>query len=399
LPLPLPLRAVRDTDAEDALAAATETALRESEARVRAATEGTGLAIIEHDFACGAVWIEAGSSGMLSELLPSRIWIDVAGPDYAAFAERIHPEDRAAYDAALGAVACGTEVGFTIEFRLQRAIGGWAWLQCHGTLLDRDPGSGKPRRLRGVLRDVTEQRRLEQELRQAQKLQALGQLAGGIAHDVNNVLQSVASAASLIARQAEDPEPVRRTAQMIVTAAERGASITDRVLAFARRGDLRPAALDPAQVLKGLREILAPALGGRFTIRVEAEAGLPKLLANKGQLETAVINLATNARDAMRNGGTLILSAAEDRVKVEPAWGELAAGRYIRLSVRDNGEGMDAATLTRVAEPFFTTKPAGKGTGLGLAMVKGFVEQSHGAFRIDSAPGQGTTVMLWLPQE
>jgi CheY-like chemotaxis protein len=230
-------------------------------------------------------------------------------------------------------------------------------------------------------------------------MQALGQLAGGIAHDFNNVLQGIEGAASLIERRAGDEAAVRRLARLAIEAAERGASITRRLLAFGRRSDLHAEALDVAALLSDLREILTPTLGASIDVRVGLEAGVPPPLADKGQLETALVNLATNARDAMPEGGCLTLSA---ETEIVPANGPthaagLAPGRYVRLAVADTGTGMDPATLARAGEPFFTTKKLGDGTGLGLGMAKGFVAQSGGALIIDSSLGRGTTITLWLP--
>jgi signal transduction histidine kinase/ActR/RegA family two-component response regulator len=239
----------------------------------------------------------------------------------------------------------------------------------------------------------------ESRARQAERLEALGQLAGGIAHDVNNVLQAAASGARLIARHPGDPKRVAQLAAMVLEASERGASVARRLLAFARQGELRAAVVDASTLLEDLREVLGHTLGTGITVRTQVPPGLAKLRADKGQLETVLLNLATNARDAMEEGGTLTLAAAEEVVAeggAHPAG--LAPGCYVRLSVADGGAGMDAATLARATEPFFTTKPAGKGTGLGLAMARGFAEQSGGALAIVSAPGRGTTVTLWLPR-
>ncbi len=234
----------------------------------------------------------------------------------------------------------------------------------------------------------------------AERLQALGQLAGGIAHDFNNVLQGIQTGASLMGRRAADATAVRRFSGLIQDAAERGASITRRLLAFARRGDLRAEALALGQLLDGLREVLMPALGASIQLSIEISSSLAPVLADKGQLETALVNLAINARDAMPAGGMLKIAAKAEDVSNDdvrhPAG--IASGRYICLTVTDTGEGMDAATLGRVLEPFFTTKPLGQGTGLGLPMVKGFAEQSGGGITIESQPGQGTTVSVWLPQ-
>ena len=253
--------------------------------------------------------------------------------------------------------------------------------------------------LEGLVREEVAKREAAQNrAAHAERIQALGQLAGGIAHDLNNVLQAVASGASLATRDAENPERVRRLARMMTEAAERGAAVTGRLLSFSRRADLRAEPIDPRALLTDLCEVLAHTLGGHVHCEVDAPAGLTRLQADRGQLETALVNLATNARDAMPDGGTVVLSAREETVGDQITHPAMAApGRYIRLTVRDFGTGMDAATLARVPEPFFTTKREGSGTGLGLAMVSGFAQQSGGAFGIESTPGEGTAVSIWLP--
>ena len=244
-----------------------------------------------------------------------------------------------------------------------------------------------------------ERERTEARLTQAQRLEALGKLAGGIAHDFNNVLQAVSGGLSLIQRRAGDADGVRRLAGMAADAANRGATITGRLLSFARRDALRAEAVSPNLLLEGLGEMLAHTLGVRIKLRVIVDEYLPMLLADKGQLETVLVNLAVNARDALPDGGALVLAATSEVVldtKAHPA--ALAYGRYVRLSVSDTGTGMDAATLARASEPFFTTKPRGQGTGLGLAMARGFAQQSGGGLVIESMPGHGTIVTLWFPE-
>jgi signal transduction histidine kinase/CheY-like chemotaxis protein len=255
--------------------------------------------------------------------------------------------------------------------------------------------------------DITERRHNEDALATAQargahaeRMQALGQLAGGIAHDFNNILQAVQGGATLIDKRATDIDSVKRFARMILDATARGTSITRRLLAFARRGELRAEPVEPGDLLSGLREVLSHTLGSGIAVEVRSADCLPLLLADRGQLETALVNLATNARDAMPDGGTLTFAAAADTVEADagahhPA--DLHAGRYVRLSITDTGTGIDPLALGRVLEPFFSTKPPGQGTGLGLSMAKGFVEQSGGGLTIDTSPGHGTTVHLWLP--
>ncbi|PPQ33694.1 PAS domain S-box protein [Rhodopila globiformis] len=248
-------------------------------------------------------------------------------------------------------------------------------------------------------RDITERRSLSSQLAQAQKVQALGQLAGGIAHDFNNILQAVEGAATLIERRPEDIDKSRRLARLAIEATSRGASITRRLLSFARKGELRTEVLSTAALLGDVREVLAHTLGTVITVRCVVPPDVPPVVADRGQLETVLVNLGTNARDAMPHGGTLTLAAAVETVAAgAPHPAGLAPGNYVRLSAADTGDGMDAATLAQATEPFFTTKAAGQGTGLGLPMVKAFAEQSGGAMAIDSAPGAGTTVTLWLRQ-
>ena len=236
-------------------------------------------------------------------------------------------------------------------------------------------------------------------LAHAQRMEALGQLAGGIAHDFNNVIQAMQGAAALIERRPGDAERVRSLARMSLEASGRGAAITRRLLAFSRRSDLRAEPVDVAALLAGMQEILAHTLGAGIGVTLSVAPGLPPLLVDKGQLETVLVNLATNARDAMPSGGTLTLAATAatmppDGVDVLPPAPD---GAYVRLVVADTGSGMTPEVIAQVFEPFFTTKGVGQGTGLGLAMARGFVEQSGGGLHIASTPGHGTIVSLWFP--
>lgn len=242
---------------------------------------------------------------------------------------------------------------------------------------------------------------LQEQLAQSRRLEALGQLAGGVAHDFANVLQAVQGGVRLATKNLDrdDPAAARRVLEAVADAAQRGGSITRRLLGFARRGELLVDRIDPAAVLADLHDVLARTLSWpALRIRVDASAGLPIVLVDRGELETVLVNLATNARDAMPNGGTLTLSARAEAVAGagrHPAG--LSAGRYVRLAAEDTGVGMDGATLARAAEPFFSTKPEGEGTGLGLPMARDFAAQAGGGFAIASEPGRGTTVTLWLP--
>ncbi|WP_169747461.1 ATP-binding protein [Belnapia moabensis] len=250
-----------------------------------------------------------------------------------------------------------------------------------------------------VRQEVAAREEAQARLAHAQRMEALGQLAGGIAHDFNNVIQAVSGGVKLIEGSVDNPARVRRIGAMVREAAERGAAVTRRLLAFSRRSDLRAEPLDGQDLLVGMQEVLSHTLGGGIRVGVEVEAGLPPLLADRGQLETVLVNLAANARDALGGQGTITLSAAAALVAGENAGvpPQLRLGAYVRLSVCDAGMGMPPEVLARASEPFFTTKPKGKGTGLGLAMARGFAEQSGGALAVESELGSGTTVSLWLP--
>ncbi|MFL5255496.1 MAG: ATP-binding protein [Rhodopila sp.] len=247
--------------------------------------------------------------------------------------------------------------------------------------------------------ETAEREQAEAKLAQAQRMEALGQLAAGVAHDFNNVLHVVIGGLALIERQPDRVRAVEQRVRNILEAARRGANITGRLLVFARQGTLQAEAISPVRLLEGLREILAHTIGVDIAVRIAADDGLPQMLADRGQLQTVLVNLAVNARDAMPQGGTLFFGAASEVVAgttAHPAG--LRAGRYVRISVSDTGTGMSAATLARVGDPFFSTKAPGQGTGLGVAMARGFAHQSGGALAIESVPSQGTTVTMWLPQ-
>ncbi len=213
------------------------------------------------------------------------------------------------------------------------------------------------------------------------------------------MLQTIATASELIGKRAGQPAEVMRLNRLVGKTADRASAVVNRLLAFARRSELNAAYLDVGQVMASLTDVLNHTLGGAVRIALEIERPLPPLWADASQLETVLVNLATNARDAMPLGGTITLTAAAEchgEDAVQPAG--LAAGAYVRLSVTDEGLGMDEATLARAVEPFYTTKAPGKGTGLGLSMASGFAVQSGGALSLRSAPGLGTCVTLWLPQ-
>jgi PAS domain S-box-containing protein len=397
-----------------------EIALRESEARLRISQEAGGIGGWDRDYVsdrlhwsdlqCRQFGVDPADGGSVT----TQTWRDA-----------VHPDDFPVVERNLRAVMANGDTDFEIEYRINTPAG-VRWMNGRGHII-RD-AAGKVVRMMGVDMDVTERRALEDELRgltetlearvreeiaaretaqtraaQAERMQALGQLAGGIAHDFNNVLQAVMGALRLIERRPADQESVQRLARLANGAVGRGTSITRRLLTLGQRGELTAERLDIAELLRELGEILTHTLGATIAVRLRLATGLRPVLADRGQLETVLVNLATNARDAMPHGGDLFLSAEPETVAPPetvsgPHPAALPAGRYIRLTVADLGEGMDAATLARAREPFFTTKRSGSGTGLGLAMAQAFAEQSGGALAIESKRGTGTTVTLWLPE-
>ncbi|MDN3566875.1 PAS domain S-box protein [Paeniroseomonas aquatica] len=312
-------------------------------------------------------------------------------------AEFMAPESAARWELARAALLRGEDEVQEVEYRMRRRDGALVEVLLRARA-DRD-AAGRFRRSFAVLLDITARNRSEARLREAQKLEALGRIAGGVAHDFNNMLQVMNGALRLVESRPDDPARVRRYAGAALAAAERGADITRRMLAFARQDRLQSGPVAPAAVLEGLATLLHGALGPDIRLEVAAPPGLPPLRADRMQLDLVLFNLALNARDAMPGGGVLRLGVTPEEVAAEPGGAAgLPPGRYLRLTVGDTGAGMDAPTLARATEPFFTTKEVGQGTGLGLAMAHGFALQSGGALAIESAPGQGTRVSLWLPE-
>jgi CheY-like chemotaxis protein len=234
------------------------------------------------------------------------------------------------------------------------------------------------------------------QLFQAQKMEAVGQLTGGVAHDFNNLLMAVLTNLELVKDDLADRPRVLHLVEGAMQAAERGATLTQRLLAFACRQDLQPRAVDLSLLVRGLMGLLQRSAGPLVRLQIVAPEGLPPDRVDPHQLELALLNLTVNARGAMPAEGTLTVAVARDRVGPAHQSG-LAPGVYLRIDVIDDGSGMDAVTLQRAIEPFFSTKGSGKGTGLGLSMVHGLAVQSGGALHLRSQPGVGTTASLWLP--
>jgi signal transduction histidine kinase/FixJ family two-component response regulator len=245
-----------------------------------------------------------------------------------------------------------------------------------------------------LMREVAAREKAQEQLRQAQKMETIGQLTGGVAHDFNNLLMAVMGNLDLLRKRIPDDPRLHRLIDGAMQGAERGASLTQRLLAFARQQDLRAVPIDLRGLIQGMIDLLERSLGPRVVLRLGIPEGLPPARIDANQLELAILNLAINARDAMPDGGSIDIRVAEYHASGDPA---LRSGRYLKLSVIDTGRGMTAEILKRAVEPFFSSKPLGKGTGLGLSMVHGLAVQLGGTLQLTSTVGQGTTATLVLP--
>ncbi len=353
------------------------------------------------------------------------------GFTYGDLIASIHPEDR---DRMQNAVAATIETGidYAIEYRTIWPDGTVHWAEIRAQLYRNRAGQAvklvgvsaniterrnaeeHQRRLNEILEErvasrtaeledahsvvlaeVAQRQKAEDQLRQSQKLEAIGQLTGGVAHDFNNLLMAVLGNLEMLRKSvADDPRLVRLT-DGALQGARRGASLTQRLLAFARRQDLQVKPVDLRQLVEGMQELLSRSVGPEVSLETKFSDNLPPVLADANQVELALLNLAVNSRDAMPDGGAIRIHLAEKMVEDDQS--DLADGRYIVLALTDTGKGMDDNTLAKAVEPFFSTKELGKGTGLGLSMIHGLALQLGGKFVLESAVGVGTTAELWIP--
>lgn len=371
--------------------AKAEAALRDSEERFRLLARATNDAIWDWDIQKDTRWWGDGFVQLFGhahdDLLRNRqVWTDL-----------IHPDDcQRVLNSLEAAIRQGDS--WQASYRLQRADGSWASVDDRARLL-RDE-NGIAIRMVGGLTDVSDRAALEERLRNSQRLEAVGQLTGGIAHDFNNLLTIVLGNAETLAEILEHDTQKRDLARMIIGAAERGAELTQRLLAFARKQSLSPRAVDVNQLLKGLNMMLDRVIGPAILLEFRPAKQLPAAMVDASQLEHTVLNLCVNARDAMPGGGKLVISTEHVVFNEDTLFRDyrMPAGAYIRLQVSDTGCGIPPENMTRIFEPFFSTKLEGKGAGLGLAMVYGFVRQSGGHIVVESALDAGTTFNLFLPQ-
>ena len=312
--------------------------------------------------------------------------------------EQVHPDDRPLLEeAAREAFRGGT--GRRIEYRMRHKDGTWRTLESTASPVHN--ADGQVEKLVIVNRDITDRKKLEEQFRQAQKMEAVGRLSGGVAHDFNNLLGVIIGYGEILQEGLPAENPLRRSADEILAAGRRAAGLTRQLLAFSRQQVLEPRVLDLNSVVKDMESMLRRLIGEDVDLTSKLDPALGTIKADPGQLEQVIMNLAVNARDAMPQGGKLMIETANtemDEVFVRRYPYPVQPGLYIRLTVSDTGTGMDPATRARIFEPFFTTKAKGQGTGLGLSMVYGVVKQSDGYIDVYSEPGLGTTFKIYLPR-
>jgi two-component system cell cycle sensor histidine kinase/response regulator CckA len=376
----------------------SEQALRLREQTLRENDERTSFALAA---ARTGVWEVELSTGRLT-------WSDSMAPlfgltpDHAPATARdflalIHPDDRGAAQAAVQS-GIASRRDCLMELRTLWPDGTTHWVEGHAKAsYDAD---GRPLRLRGIGMDIDDRKSLEDQLRQAQKLEAIGQLAGGIAHDFNNVLTVILGFSDILIDGQPPDSPVRADLLEIKKAGARAAGLTRQLLAFSRKQILQPRILDVNVLIDGIKPMLRQLIVASVDLSMSLKARSPLIKMDPTQLEQILVNLAVNAADAMSHGGRLTIETSNIHLDERDHQGSLplGPGDYVMLSVRDTGVGMDQETTRRMFDPFFTTKDLGKGTGLGLATVYGIVKQSGGDIRVDSTPGSGTTITIHLPQ-
>ncbi|MDJ0277595.1 PAS domain S-box protein [Sphingomonas sp. 2R-10] len=340
----------------------------------------------------------ADFTGMMSAVSPAWEWVlgwtedELLSRGYASF---MHPEDAPPTLEAIARMAA-TAGPTRFENRIAMRDGGWKPIEW---IVAPEPDGHN---FIAVGRDLSHMKAREAELeaaqealRQSQKMEAMGSLTGGVAHDFNNLLTPIIGSLDMLHRKALGSERDQRLIDGALQSAERAKTLVQRLLAFARRQPLQAVAVDLRELVGGMVDLVGSTVGPTIELQVRLADDLPPALADPNQLEMALLNLAVNARDAMDGGGTLTIAASRESQRTTTA--NLARGHYVRLSVSDTGKGMDEETRRRAIEPFFSTKGIGKGTGLGLSMVHGLAGQLGGALKIDSQPGHGTTMALWLP--
>ena len=311
-------------------------------------------------------------------------------------ARYVHPDDRQALLLAREA-AIRSGHSLEIDHRVITATGVLRWVHTRADIVRGE--DGRPIRMVGTLQDITDRRELEEELRQSQKLEAIGRLAGGISHDLNNALTIIIGYSELAVTALDERHPVREDVEHIRRAAERAESITRQLLAFSRKQWLEPRVFQVSEAVQELGRMLDRLVGPRIELHTGVDDDVPPIYGDRGQIEQAIVNLAVNACDAMPSGGRITLRVS--LITADAAFVRnhqpMTPGKYVEISVADTGHGMTPEVLVHMFEPFFTTKDVGRGTGLGLAMVYGTVKQTGGFIFVESEPNQGSIFRLYFP--
>ncbi len=341
--------------------------------------------------------VVVGSDGVFRAVNPA--WTAILGHDPSEvvgrhFGEFVWPEDAELASGGHDLATAARDLT-SFEHRHRGKDGAARWISWH-TTTEGDLVYGYGRDVTEERQAAEELRRTEEALRQSQKLEAMGQLTGGVAHDFNNLLTPIVGGLDILQRRGLGGEREQRLIEGALQSAERAKTLVQRLLAFARRQPLQPSAVNVSGLIVGMADLVASTSGPQVKVVVDVPGDLPPAKADPNQLEMAILNLSVNARDAMPEGGVLRISAGVETAARRNAAG-LRPGGYVRISVADTGVGMDEQTAARAIEPFFSTKGVGKGTGLGLSMAHGLASQLGGALRITSRPGLGTNVELWLP--
>jgi PAS domain S-box-containing protein len=350
------------------------------------------------DFAPVMIW-RSGNDALCDWF--NKPWLDFVGRSMAeevgeGWAENVHPDD---FNRCLETylTAFHARKPFTMAYRLKRRDGVYREILDNGAAYYRD---GDFAGYFGSCIDISDRTEMEAQLRQAQKMEAIGQLTGGVAHDFNNLLQVISGSLQLLERHVPPDERAQRRLQNAMEAVAKGSKLAGQLLAFARRQSLQPRAINLGRLIRGMDDLLRRALGEAVEIETVVAGGLWNTFVDPTQVETALLNLAVNARDAMSGRGKLTIEAGNARLDDNYAAHhvEVTPGQYVMVAVTDTGTGMSPDIVARVFDPFFTTKPEGQGTGLGLSMVHGFVKQSGGHIKIYSELGHGTTIRVYLPR-
>jgi len=372
-----------------------EEELRRSQEALELANEAAGLGTWDHDLVNGELRWDTRAKALFG--LPPE-----APVTYRGWVEAIHQDDLLTAEEVLDR-ALRDRQAFSTHYRVNWPDGSIHWLAVIGRG-SYSPGTGRAVRMRGILLDITERKRTEERLQEVLRLEAIGRLAGGIAHDLNNMLVAILGFSDLLAQSMGVNDPRLEDVRQISQAAARSADLTRQLLAFARRELIRPRRLDLNGVVRYAGGILRPVLGENIGLVLQLSSTVGTIHADPGRVEQILMNLVLNSRDAMPQGGRVTVETgavtleAPQSASLHPDSEAPPAGRYAMLSVSDTGHGMDSGTLQHIWEPFFTTKPAGQGTGLGLPVVYGSVKQSGGFVAVVSEVGRGTVVRVYWPE-